>query len=431
MSGWTPDAAAAHEDAAAGASFAPRGGPIADETPGLIVRIALRWWLVAVGIAAGVGAAVVLLAVVSPTYTAVAVISTDYGATAKGDVAPDVFLTTQRRLIESAPMLSAAGARAEQLQVTTSKGDGTITIRYDAGSAAGAARAANALADRYVAHQTGAQTAAARALADLARERDQAAARRSEAERALKDFRTRAGAGAGEADRATAARLEQLHAAVAAAQVALATAQASVDGARELESDTQRLHQAVDANSGSGIYAALDQQRDRASAELAQLEPKLARQRKTMLPQHPVLQATQRRVRQLQATLAALDQQYADAYRGWLEQQRQAAQQKLDELQALAKRQQAAAKDMTSRAAREAALEAAVKSADADLASLDDRLRAINLSGDALSPGTKVLIPADVPSSPSRPDRRFVLSAGAAGGLLLGLLLAAFAPIRR
>ena len=425
---------------------APEDGPAALDvtgtSPGLLPKIIGRWWLVAICIALGIVAGFVYFALTPKTYTARCVIAAEIErGTVAGDVVPDDFLFQQRDLIQSVPVRAAAATAMIQsddrvrdaTNVSVSKGEGVITIAYSAAAADEAARGANAVAEAYLRTRARQQTSATSGLSDLTRQRDQLSADRATRESSLREFRQKAGAAGSEAERAAAARLEQLQQAVTAAERENATATAALDAGKQAVADPQKLAAVIEANRGKGVFDRLEAQRGPIETEIAQLTAQLEKQRKTMLPEHPVVIATQRKLEQAKTRLADLDKQYATVYTAHLEQQQTTAQKRVDEVKQLLAAQSGQAKDLVARGEKIAEIEAAMKKIDVAIAEIDKKIRDVTLStgAAAAAPTVKIIAPAQAPSRAAHPDRDRTIAGGAIIGLVAGLCFAAIIPRRR
>ncbi len=410
--------------------------------PDLLVKVVGRWWLVAVCVGLGVAAAFAYFATSTKVYTSRCVLSAELerGGTAAGDVAPDEFLFQQRDLIKSTPVLAGAATTLitsenhvrDALEVGIAKGEGVLTIAYHAAAPDEAALGANAVADAYLRSRAQQQTSATSGLSALTKQRDQLTADRTQREAALRDLRQTASTAGSDAERAAAARLEQLQQAMTAAEVEVANATAAAAAGKEALADPKKVRAIVEANRGKGIFDRLESQRATLEGELAQLQPQLEKQRQTMLPQHPVVIATQRKIEKAQLGLEDLDKQYAGVYAAHLEQQRATAQKRVEELKQLVASQSEQAKAAVARTAKLAEMDAEIKKVDAAIAEVDKKIRDATLStGATAAPTVKVIDPAKAPSRPTRPDRNRTILSGAVIGFVAGLFLAAIVPGRR
>ena len=417
---------------------------------GIAGRLAGRWWVVATAVAIALVAALAFLLLTPPIYTATCILSPDRRVGGTNDVAPDEFLDAQRALILSKPVLASAiasldggqrtgPAASEQalqdaLHVNLSVGEQLLIVRLDSSDAPSAARTLSALTEAYL-KAAGERNSTALSTRDqLTRLRDERAAQRAAAEKALTDFRASANVSGTDTDQApAAARLDQLNSALTAAQLELTNANAAVAAAATLLADPQKLHQIIEANRARGIFAGLDQQRNQLQSQLDQAQALHARQKETMYPQHPKVLQTQKQIDQLQAKLGEMDARYADLYRVDLEQQRLAAQRKIDELKPLVEQQSKLAGDYLGKSAHLAGLEAELKRSDAALVEVDNKLRDLAVSGDgaANAPTVRIVQPAHAPSRPSSPDRARVLTLALIVGLIGGLVLASIGKAKR
>jgi uncharacterized protein involved in exopolysaccharide biosynthesis len=397
---------------------------------GTLAHFTRRWWVVALAIVISSALAVVYLAQATPRYRATAVLASGYGATATGVIPPDEFLDAQKQIILSDPVLTAAATTApaipsvrDALRVQTSTGDGSITISVDAADPQQAARATNAIAETYLQERASAQARAGKSLSALTATRDQRAARRDAAEKALSDFRAASATVGGDSSKAAAPRLEQVNQTLAAARAEVDSAQDAIDGARSIASDPAKSASTIEAARAAGIFAGLDAQQLELAEQLRAAEVRLEQQRQTLLPRHPVLIATQREIEQLKLKRDALDQQYLQAYQAHLEKQQLAAEKRLQEVQDLVSAQQKLVAEYSTHAQRREALETQLQQADAALADADAKLRDALLNADTAGPEVKLVQPARAPSQPIYPNRLLMLLMAPGVGALAGVLI--------
>jgi uncharacterized protein involved in exopolysaccharide biosynthesis len=440
MSGPNASDAAAVDLAAAGDGL---GAPAQNAGSGVVARVGRRWWLWAIGAAMGVIAGSVYLATADQTYTATSVLAAEFPSSSAtmgpaGPTPPDDFLFQQRSLILSPNVLSTAATTAlvpalkpgyPGLNVNVQKGEGLITIQVNSRRPEEAARIANAVADAYLRTRNDQQSSSTSGLTELTKQRDALAIERAAKEKALSDFRQSASVGSSDADRAVAQRMEQLSAALTTAQVEATQSSAAAAAAKDLLVDPAKLKQLVEANRSKGIFAGLDAQRTQIEAELKTLEPQLERQKDSMLPQHPVVVSTQKKIDATKAKLADFDKQYGPVYAAYVEQARVTSEKKVAELQALVDQQSKQHKDFAVRTTKLAELEVELKKSDASLAEIDRKIRDITIAGGTPdAPRVSVVQAANAPQRPSSPDRTRALSIAAGIGLLAGVLLAALVP---
>src|SRR5439155_27244116 len=167
--------------------------------------------------------------------------------------------------------------------------------------------------------------------------------------------------------------------------------------------------------------------RARVQCQLDAAQTLLARQRQSMLPQHPQVRQTQHTIDQFNARIAELDGRYGQTYRDDLTRQREAAQRKVEELKPLIEQQSKLAQDYSTKTARLAELEGGLKRADAALAEVDAKMRdlAVSAGSSAQGPPTmRIVQPAQAPHHPSHPDRTRTLAIALLAGLIGGCLFA-------
>ena len=405
---------------------------------GLVAAVAARWWVVAGAVALALLVALVWCLAATPLYTSTVVFAVERTRPqTANDLPPDELLAAQRAIFLSTPVLSAAAPAGmpspaevlrDQLVIETDKGQGTMTVRLQSFKPEQAAVTLKALADAYL-HASGQQhNAVSDNLSDLSADRDRKEAARSAADKALRDFRAsaRVASDAGDASpTAAAARSQQLAAALSAAQSDAAKAKAEYDRVVPMLSDPGKANELVLARRSSGIFEAIDQQRAQVRKDLDAMEPTLAQQKQTLGAQHPALLQTQRKIDALNQKLAEIDQQYPQAYRAYLEQQRDSTQRKADELKALVDQQDKSAKESGAASGQLAELDAEAKRAEEALTEADKKLRQRIAAGDGSGFVMKLAQPPTVPSHPTSPDRSKIVIGSAIVGLVIGVALAA------
>lgn len=387
----------------------------------LISRMMSRWWLIAIAIGLSVLVGFIYLTIATSQFTASAVLAMEQSA--GGDsigVPPDEYLAAHRKQILGLP----AATSQPSLRIRADKGQGTLTLTLDAHSGPVAALRVSEILDAYSKAAAGQNSEVAAGWKDLGAARDKLASERAAKERAFLEFKEQANVIGNDADKAAAARLEQLRTALTAAQVEAAGAKASADAADSLLKDPNRLREVVDANRGSGIFAALDQQRNQLQADIAALEPALQKQKETLLPQHPALVATQKKIDQARQKLDSLNEQYAQVYRTYVQRQHLTTQKKAEELSALVAAQEKEATGHLANLAKHAELEAQLKSADAALAEAEKKLGDATSSQQGMDAAMRVVQPPRAPERPSSPNARRVMLLASAIGIIVGAGLA-------
>jgi uncharacterized protein involved in exopolysaccharide biosynthesis len=324
-----------------------------------------------------------------------------------------------------------AAQLGDRLHVRTDEREGTIVVSAEAGAQAlGRTTAAvNRVVDAYLKEFASQGGNSGTELRELSARRDQLAADRAAKEKALLAHRARTAAAAGDAGAATATVVRGLRQALDDANKQAATATARLQALDAAKSSPNELHKLFDAARPSHVFDQLDEQRAAAQQELRQLEAKLAEQLRTLLPQHPTVLATQRRIEALRQRDAAADAEYAATYRAMLQKSRDDAVRGAAELQ----RRIAAAEGDESPAATGpasvAAMEAALKLADDALADADRKLRDAVVGGRDSGYAVKLVQPAVAPSRPTSPSPAKLLAGAAIAGLLLGLTVAVVVPV--
>jgi uncharacterized protein involved in exopolysaccharide biosynthesis len=391
------------------------------DTPGSFLSgLITRWWLIAIAVGLCLLVGFVYLVIAKSEFTASAVLLMEQPVGGKSAVPPDEFLATQKKQILATPAATSQPA----LRIRADKGQGTLTLSLDASSGPMAALRLSEIIEAYMQSAAGSRSAVTASWKDLAAVRDKLVSDRAAKERALLKFKEQANVIGSDADKAAADRLDQLQKALTSAQLEAANAKAAAAAAESLAKDPAQLRDVVDANRPSGIFDLLDKQKNQLQAEIATLEPQLEKQKETLLPQHPALVQTQKKIDQAKQKLDALAAQYADAYRSYVQRQKLTAEKKVEELSLLVDAQAKEAKTHVANISRHAELEAQLKSADAALAEAEKKLAdAMTVDQDVDTP-MRVVQPPRAPDKPSSPDARRIMLFAAAIGLIVGAALA-------
>jgi uncharacterized protein involved in exopolysaccharide biosynthesis len=443
----SPDAGGSGVPAAAGELRVPA---TLSARPGLFEHVVSRWKVILAGTAVALIVAIIYLFAATPLYSVTSILSLDHRLSAGGDVRPDEFFKTQRDLILSEAVLTGAidsldmsqraklvgfahssNALRDSLSVRTSLTEQVIGITLQCPEPRAGAQVVNAVVAQYFKARGGHESGAANDLAKLTKQNDARAADRQAAEKALAEYRASANVVGSDADRAALDQFNQLNAALASAQAELKETNTAIAACKDLMEDPPHREEVIEANRAKGIFGGLDLQRRQIDSELVTLEPQLERQRQTMSPQHPTLQAAALKVENLKQRRDALDKQYVDTYRAYLEQQRMNATKRIENLTTLIAGKSKENKAYAAKAGKLADLEANLKKADAAQAEADAKLNQIKVGGPDTGPRIQVAMAAKPPARPTHPDTLYCLTSSLIVGLIGGLLLAAMGRSRR
>jgi capsular polysaccharide biosynthesis protein len=402
-----------------------------------------RWWVIALATVCCLIIAGIYLGLATPQYR-VAVRLTAEGPRGGIPGAAREFLLLQAEQFHDPKILQdvtgisskspsqpvGAEPKVEPLQqsiVATVESDADILdISFDTPHPREIAARLNGAVEAQIKRSAQQNSMAAQALADLTALRARREAERAANEQALRafaqanpDFST-----AHSRDVGALSRVTQLEQALAAARSDAAAAKTAADAAQS--ADPLQIRQLASAVHGDSALDALEQQRQTAETELAQLEQQAAEQKRTLLPQHPLVLRTQTQIARVKDKLAALDEQSARVYRESLQRRAQVAAKKQSELQALLDDENRSAGAAQTTSSAHAKLEAALKQSILSLAEVDAQLKAAAVPAAAAASGMqlRLLEPAQVPAAPVRPQKLAVFGGALIAGVVIGLALA-------
>jgi uncharacterized protein involved in exopolysaccharide biosynthesis len=405
--------AAGRNSAASGIS-APQTSPLEN----LAARLRARWWLIPLTTVLTLALAAIYLALATPQYSVTAVMMAEQ-ANVAASASPAEFLTAQRRALLSAPMGELAGFFPT---VVVNPSDSTLTISIETDRPQQARAALSTMLDAYLKNSNQPASAAAK-LSELTVQRDKLAAERDAKSKALTELRQAANLSGTDTDAIVATRHAQLTEALNVARVQAEKANLDAEAAAKLPSDPIKLAELMNAARAKGIFRELDQQRQLLKQQIDKLESELETQKQTLLPQHPLLVQTQRKIDQVKTREAAIEAEYPQAYQAYCQKQLTAAQTKVNELQGLLDQHAQRTQHSTGSAEKIAQLGADVKKADEALAAADKAIREATLSTDNTM-HIRMIQPPTAPEHPSSPRKGAVLMVAAAVGLLAGLAVA-------
>jgi len=403
----------------------------------------IRLWLIPLITLLALAGGFAYLASVTPVYTASARLRMSEGFTPssqRSDLLPaSTFLHMQIESIESAQVIASAleqlrfksgadpvGEVKRNVHVDVTPGLDGLVISVSWPEAQPAAQLANALADVYLArasreHGGGSDQ---RVIA-MQQERQKLLEEQQRGQKQLAEFQqANPEFAAADAPKAASERLASLTQALTAAQLDVTNAKAAYDATAAMLDDPQKATNLVELNRGRGGFGTAETEANQTRGDLAQVQDQLVKQKETMLPQNPVLLATQKKVDELKTQLAAQERRCVEVYRTALEQQWQTAAHKVEDLADLVREQNALVASISVKSSKYAELAAGLKSTQDELASIDERLKVSQLITAVRGASLRLEQPAVAPARPSWPVRTRVMSIALGIGLLLGCLAA-------
>ncbi|MGN6725487.1 MAG: GumC family protein [Tepidisphaeraceae bacterium] len=341
------------------------------------------------------------------------------------------FLFTQREVVASTPVLAVALGKPGMLDLKTFAGqssafaylknnldvevgkkDELITVSFDSPYPDEATKIVAAVVDAYRWFQSSQRTVSASgAAATLKNEKHKAEAELADKTKAMQAFAEQHDI-VGTADgRNTlgAQTLASLAASITAAHLETLNARARLDDLKHSTAGGE-VHDTLPAD-GSLINAAEDQATIR--QELLQAQATLQTLTRQFLPQHPLVQAAQKRVEALTAANNAAIQAYYDA----------AAMREAD-LKNFYAAEQRRLVEQDAYSAEYTRMGAEVSRIEKLIDSLDNRIRELDVTDDGAMATVSVLEPARAEDHPTGPKKVRTLAFGLLAGLMLGALAA-------
>lgn len=429
----------------------PSPAPLQAPKKNLLRVIWRRKLIVLLALLAGAGGGYAYLQLATPIYRSGAriyvqqsgpkIISSDSG----GDAAKSGnFLNTEIQLIGSGPIMAAAletpgvkslktfsGERgamevlSKGLTVSIGKNDDLITVAFESPYAEDIPTVVNALVDSYITYQsTRKKSTAAEVLKILQREKNK---RDSETEAGLKamlEFKQNHGELGFQGDKGNiiVQRLDRLSSALTEAELEVVETKAIYDAVTAMKDDPAKIKQYLDTRRATGniIIGAKDEE-TRLEAELIALQLQLKTLKRQYAASHPAVTEAESRITTIQEQISKKDGEVAARQLAVIEQQYQAASQKLERVKTAYNDQLKEALSLNKVAADYARLQSAYEQAKKIAEVLDGRIKELNITEDVGALNISVLETAGKPATPVKPDHMKTIAMALAGGLLLGI----------
>ena len=356
------------------------------------------------------------------------------------------YLYTQAELLKSSPILRAvfedpsirhtktlAGLDnpmahlVKNLQVEVGKKDDIIDVSFDSPYPDEAAQIVNVTVNAYMDyHSTLKRSTSAEVLKILQFENAERLKELREKRQAMLDFKTEHEALAFESGQGNIvlARLQKLSTDLTEAQLATIESQSVYESIKEMISDPGKLSRFVEAQQTRGAYSSTASQKTALTAQLDELELRLANRLRQVNPDHPAAEAIQTEITNLKAQLDNLDADFAQAQLAVAEQEYLTAKEKEEKIATYYAQQCQQAFDLSQQVDNYAMLRADWEQTKKLCDTLNDRIRELNVTEDVGALNVSVLEIARPPRDPSKPQKAQVIAIGAALGLMLGCGLA-------
>ncbi len=406
-----------------------------------------RWIVLFVTVAA-LGGAFTYLSKTTPIYTSTSKIYVEQSGPkilveAEGVMTQSKnYLYTQAELLQSTPILSSAlekpgvkqmkifheidnrigYLKKKGLDVSVGKKDDIISISSDSPEPAEAAQLVNAVVDSYITYHTSRKrNTAVEILKILQKEKVERDTELAQKLKAMMDFKKNNVALAFENRNSNIIldRLDRLSEVMAEAKLQTIEAKSAYETTKLMVTDTTKLKQFVEAERAKGIYIYTANEKIRLKTELKQLQFQLTDLGRQVTPDHPSMQALQKKVVQLETELANIDREFAAAQLAITRQQYLTAKEKEEQITSDFEEQREQAIALNEQIAQYTILESDWEQTKKLCDILYDRIKEINVTEDVGALNINILEvarPSDEPSSPQK--ARYMAIA-----LLLGLML--------
>ena len=197
---------------------------------------------------------------------------------------------------------------------------------------------------------------------------------------------------------------EQLAQTLAESQKRLEQAKADAAAAANLPTDPKSSPSSFSPHGRRARLRRLDERQALLKKQIDDYETKLETHKQTLLARHPLIVQTQKNLDRAKVQLAAMENDYPQAYRDYCARQLADAERRVAEFKDLLAQRTQRTEQTASAAPKAAELEAAVKEADAKLAEADKKIREATVSNEGGVRVNLVMAPK-APERPSYPDR--------------------------
>lgn len=417
--------------------------------PESLVQIIWRSrWIVLFVTVAALGGAFTYLSKTTPIYTSTSKIYVEQSGPkilveAEGIMTQSKnYLYTQAELLQSTPILSSAlekpgvkqmkifheidnrvgYLKKKGLNVSVGKKDDIISVSSDSPEPAEAAQLVNAVVDSYITYHTSRKrNTAVEVLKILQKEKVERDTELAQKLKAMMDFKKNNVALAFENRNSNIIldRLDRLSEVMAEAKLQTIEAKSAYETTKLMVTDTTKLKQFVEAERAKGIHIYTANEKIRLKTELKQFQFQLTDLGRQVTPDHPSMQALQKKVVQLETELANIDREFAAAQLAITRQQYLTAKEKEEQITSDFEEQREQAIALNEQIAQYTILESDWEQTKKLCDILDDRIKEINVTEDVGALNINILEtarPSDKPSSPQK--TRYIAIA-----LLLGLML--------
>ena len=354
------------------------------------------------------------------------------------------FLNTECQLLRSGPILASAldapgirelrtfaGAEspidllARNLSVSPGKENDLITVSFESPYPEDTVRVVNAVADAYVAYQSGRQrNTAAEVLKILQKEKVKRDTEQNDALKAVVDFKQKHAelAMEGEKGNVITQRLERLSTALTEAEVQLAEAKAEYETVAAMKDDPAKILQYFEAKRlVGGVFVSVQDEDSRLRQELDGLGAQIQTLRREYAASHPAVKALEDRVADIQAQMAQKQKDLAANQLAAIQLKYEAVAQRHERLRAAYEQQLQVAQGLNRASAELLGLQNNLEQARKLAEIVENRIKELNVTEDTGALNISVLESGGKPNRPVKPVPMQVIAIALAMGIFGGV----------
>ncbi len=421
--------------------------PIAPMSENLIQIIWRSRWIILLTTVVALAVAFVYLDMITPIYTSTSRIFVEQSGpviiTKEESVltGAESYLYTQAELLKSTPIISGAvkildveqmkmstriGYTAgywNSLSVTVGKRDGIINVSFNSVYPEEAAQVVNAIIESYkIYHSASKRSSATEILAILQNQKDKSSKELLEKMKAMTDFKKENALLAFESPEGNIIlqRLGRLSSDLTEAQLITIERQSIYEATKEMVNDPTKLDQFIEAQRAEGIYISTGGERESLKSKLDELKLNSVGLLSHLTSDHPNTKAIKNQIAHIEATIANLSTESAQAQLAVAEQQYLAAKKKEDQIAKYFEEQRLQALNLNEQLAQYTMLESDLEQTKKMCDILNERIKEVNVTEDIGALNISVLEVARPSSIPSWPQKEKIIGIALVLGLMLG-----------
>jgi len=352
------------------------------------------------------------------------------------------YLYTQAELLKSTPIIAVAlespdagqlhtfaeidnrvAYLKKELETVVGKKDDIISVSFNSPYPAEAAQIVNAIVDSYITYQaTRKKSTSAEVLKILQTEKTRRSSELNEKLTAMMDFKKENIALSFESKQGNIVidRLERLSAVLTEAQLATIESKSAYESTKEMVNDPVKLKQFIEAQRARGVYISTGGEKTELKSRLEQLQMELTGLVRQITAGHPAVVALKSDIERVEAQIADLDAQFAQAQLAVADQEYLAAREKEEQIAEYYEQQRQEALALNEQLGQYTILQSDWEQTKKLCDILDDRIKELNVTEDVGALNISILEVARPASSPSEPQRARIMAIVLVMGLMSG-----------